>query len=130
MLSKSQISLVASLHQKKTRKQEGLFIAEGEKIVEELLDSSLVVQKIFATESFLEKLDMKRKKKSSIEWAEVTESELKSISSLTTPNKVLALAEIPSYLPDEEKLKTSLSLMLDDINDPGNLGTIIRIADW
>ncbi len=130
MLSKSQISLVVSLHQKKFRKQEGLFVAEGEKIVEELLASSWTVKKIFATESFLQKTDLKKKKKSSIKWVEVSENELKKISSLATPNKVLALVEMPVDRLEEEKIKNSLSLVLDDISDPGNLGTILRIADW
>lgn len=128
MLSKSQISLVASLQQKKFRKEEGLFVAEGEKIVGDLLSSSFEVKKIFATETFIQKQDWR--KNSSIEWIEVSEPELNKISSLTTPNQVLALATIPSYELNQDSFKTSLSLMLDDISDPGNLGTIIRIAHW
>jgi TrmH family RNA methyltransferase len=127
MLSKNQISFINSLHQKKFRKQEGLFIAEGEKVVDDLLASSFVVKTIVASDSFIEKHHRKNK---STEWVEATENELKKISSLTTPNQVLAVAEIPSYEIDKKEIADSLSLVLDDISDPGNLGTIIRIADW
>ena len=130
MLSKSQISLVASLHQKKIRKQEGLFIAEGEKIVEELLASSCTIKKIFATEAFFKKHQGRKKNKSVAEWIEVSEKELEKISLLTTPNKVLVLGVIPEYKLEVEDFRKSLSLVLDDISDPGNLGTIIRVADW
>ena len=128
MLSKSQISLVKSLHQKKFRKEEGLFVAEGEKIVTELLASSLDVKKVFALDSFIQQ--QVAKKKSAVEWIEVSEAELKKISSLAAPNKALALAVIPAYRLDTDAIKNSISLILDDISDPGNLGTIIRIADW
>ena len=128
MLSKNQISFIHSLHQKKFRKQEGLFIAEGEKIVDDLLASGFTVKNVFATESFIEK--QKSKKKNTSEWIAVTENELKKISSLTTPNQALGIVEIPSYKIDEREISNSLSLVLDDISDPGNLGTIIRIADW
>lgn len=130
MLSKSQISFVASLQQKKIRKQEGLFIAEGEKVVEELLASSWPVRKIYATEAFFDKYRHNKEKETVTEWMEVSETELKKISLLTTPNKALALAVIPDYHLEKEDFSKSLSLVLDDISDPGNLGTIIRIADW
>ncbi len=129
MLSKNQISFINSLQQKKFRKEEGVFIAEGEKIVTDLLASSFVAKNIFATDLFFESHYQKWRSKQA-EWVEVTEKELNKISSLTTPNKVLAIAEIPSYDLKETEIKDSLSLVLDDINDPGNLGTIIRIADW
>jgi TrmH family RNA methyltransferase len=129
MLSKSQISFINSLHQKKFRKEHQLFIAEGEKVVAELLSSSFKVKRIFCTPPFIQKYE-NRKKDNSTEWTVVTEDELKKISALTTPNEVVAVAEIPSYQMDESELKNSLSFVLDDVNDPGNLGTIIRIADW
>ena len=125
MLSKNQISFIQSLNQKKIRKEEGLFIAEGEKIVNDLLESSFTVKKIFAVKDFSPK-----KRNRNGEWIEVTEAELKKISSLTNPNKVLAIAEIPSLEINIEEMNESLNIVLDDISDPGNLGTMIRIADW
>jgi len=129
MLSKSQISFVTSLQQKKFRKQEQVFIAEGEKVIIDLLASSFVTQKIFATEFYFEKY-RHLKIPSSTECITVTETELKKISALTTPNEVLAVVEIPSYIVQESELKNSLTVVLDNISDPGNFGTIIRIADW
>lgn len=129
MLSKSQISFVRSLHQKKFRREENLFIAEGVKVVSDLLSSKFEIKKVFATESFF-KNHYSKKIHSAIEWIEVAEAELKKISSLTTPNEVLAIATIPLVDIDESEIKDSLNLVLDDISDPGNLGTIIRIADW
>jgi len=130
MLSKNQISQVVALHQKKFRKAENMFIAEGEKVVTDLLQSSFDVKKIFATSSFIERYHKRFQKKSVSEWVEVTESELNKISSLNTPNQVVALAAIPSYQFDKSSIQNKLNLVLDDISDPGNLGTIIRIADW
>jgi TrmH family RNA methyltransferase len=130
MLSKNQISFINSLQQKKFRKQEGLFIAEGEKIVDDLLASSFVIKKIIATSSYIDKYSKRSISSSTEEWIEVSDAELKKISTLTTPNKVFAVAEIPSYAPDEKEISQSLSLVLDCISDPGNLGTIIRVADW
>ena len=127
MLSKGQISFINSLQQKKFRKLEGLFIAEGEKIVDDLLASSFIIKTIVATEPFIEEHHRKNK---SAEWIEVTENELQKISSLTTSNKALAVVRIPPYQIDENEIADSLSLVLDGISDPGNLGTIIRIADW
>lgn len=102
-----------------------MFVAEGEKVVDDLLNSSFTVKKVFGTASFIE-----NRRESSIEWIEVTEAELRKISTLTTPNQVLAVTEIPSYSLDENEIQTSLSLVLDDVSDPGNLGTVIRLADW
>ena len=129
MISKSQISFITSLQQKKFRKLEQLFVAEGEKVVLDLFASALIVKKIFATDSFfLKHQDLKID--SASETFTVTETELKKISSLIAPNEVLVTAEIPVYNIAENELVNSLSLVLDDISDPGNLGTIIRIADW
>jgi TrmH family RNA methyltransferase len=92
-----------------------------------LLASSFPIKTIVATDSFIERHHRRNK---SADWIAETENELKKISSLTTPNKALAVAEIPVYEIDENEIGNSLSLVLDDISDPGNLGTIIRIADW
>ncbi len=126
MLSKSQISFINSLKQKKYREEHQLFIAEGAKIVPELLNSSIVVKQVYATSDFLRNNVIP----STVERFEIKENELERISSLTKANEVLAVCETPNYFLDSESLKGKLTLVLDDIKDPGNLGTIIRIADW
>jgi RNA methyltransferase, TrmH family len=141
MLSKNQVKLISSLGAKKFRAEHGLFIAEGVKIVEELLRSSINVKQVFATGDWIAGYSslptahlpagaQPAHRQAGSQLIEVSESELAKISQLTTPNQVLAVAEIPSYELDIEKLEGKLTLVLDDIRDPGNLGTIIRIADW
>ena len=119
-ISKNQIKIITSLSQKKYRIQHQLFIAEGVKVVNELLNSSLELEAIFATDDF--KCDNFLDKKTTI-----SESELQKISQLKTPNNVLALFKIP---PKKSFKKIGLTVVLDAINDPGNLGTIIRLCDW
>lgn len=118
-LSKNQLKLITSLKQKKYRQKHKLFVVEGVKTVNEFLNSDFVLNQLFFTGD----IDF-----SSVENSiEIAEVELQKISSLKTPNKVLALFEIPN----EEAFKTSgLIVVLDAINDPGNLGTIIRLCDW
>ncbi len=124
MLSKNELKYIQSLCQKKQRQAEGLFIAEGTKLVAELVKSHYSVKKIYGL----------------AEWADanatlsqdiqvVTEAELEKISLLQSPNQVLAIVEqLPqTVIPKENHLFT---LVADGIQDPGNLGTIIRIADW
>jgi RNA methyltransferase, TrmH family len=125
MLSKSQISFINSLKQKKYREENQLFIAEGAKIVPELLNSSIIVKQVYATSEFLRNNVIP----SAVERFEIKENELERISSLTKANEVLAVCETPNYVLDNA-LTGNLTLVLDDIKDPGNLGTIIRIADW
>ena len=126
MLSKSQIQVIKSLKLKKFREEHQLFIAEGRKLVNELITSTIKVRQIYATSDFFRttKID------ASIERFEIKESELERISSLTSPNEVLAVCEIPTCQLNMDSLKDKLTLVLEDIKDPGNLGTIIRIADW
>ncbi|MCW3085211.1 MAG: hypothetical protein JWP12_2577 [Bacteroidetes bacterium] len=126
MLSKNQIKFVNSLKQKKYREEHQLFIAEGAKIVPELLNSRIVVKQVFATSEFLRAHQIGK----DTERFEIKEAELERISTLMTANEALALCEIPVYTLDPEAMKNELTLVLDDIKDPGNLGTIIRIADW
>lgn len=126
MLSKSQISFINSLKQKKYREEHQLFIAEGAKIVPELLNSAIVVKQVYATSDFLRNNVIP----ATVERFEIKENELERISSLTKANEVLAVCETPTYELNPESLKGKLTLVLDDIKDPGNLGTIIRIADW
>ncbi|WP_439128311.1 TrmH family RNA methyltransferase [Polaribacter sp.] len=119
-ISKNQLKLITSLSQKKYRQKHQLFIAEGIKVVNELLNSNFTVHTLFCTEDF-ETLQPEDK------ITRISESELKKISLLKTPNKVLALFEIP----EEKSIENSgLIIALDTINDPGNLGTIIRLCDW
>jgi len=125
MLSKSQIKFINALSLKKNREKEGLFIAEGEKMVEELLNSPIKIRQIFSSRNFQHSIFSNH-----IEIIRITEAELKKISSLSTPNHVLALCEVPTYTLEPALLKGKLVLVLDALQDPGNLGTIIRIADW
>ncbi len=126
MLLKKQLQFVNSLKQKKNREAQQLFIAEGTKVVTELLNSSVVIKQLFATFEFLKDNEINR----NVNCFEINASELERISSLTTPNEVLAVCEIPDYNFVASELENKLTLMLDDIKDPGNLGTIIRIAHW
>jgi TrmH family RNA methyltransferase len=126
MLSKNQIKFVSSLKQKKFRDENNLFIAEGTKIVLELIDSNIKVTQLYAAPEFLRSHPIEKK----IEQFEAKAAELERISALKTANDVLAVCEIPTSKLDINSLKDKLTLVLDDIKDPGNLGTIIRIADW
>ena len=118
ILSNNHQKLITSLSQKKYRQKHQLFIAEGVKVVRELLESSFELEIIFSTESEFSSLDC---------FIQVSDQELKKVSSLKTPNKVLALFKIPL----QKKVNSSgLIVVLDTINDPGNLGTIIRLCDW
>jgi TrmH family RNA methyltransferase len=127
MLGKSQAKYIQSLGQKKVRDEAGLFIAEGPKIVSEILTMAKdeVVQ-LFALEEWI---TQNVKACAGIDTIPVSEIELGKISQMTTPNKVLATVRKPGHEPTLSA-KGTVSLVLDTIQDPGNLGTIIRIADW
>lgn len=127
-ISSKQIKQFIALKQKKIREKEQLFVAEGEKIVPELLTSKLEIIAIVAVKEWLN-ANYKRIP-NSIEVLESGNDELMRISSMKTPNKVLAIARIPETDLNTTELNSKLSLVLDTIQDPGNLGTIIRIADW
>lgn len=126
MITNNQIKFIRSLEQKKIRIDQGLFIAEGKKIVNEILNSSLKIRSLFATRDF-NSLTIKG---SEFENYEIDEKELERISFLSAPNEVLCVVEIPNHEIVFSELKQKLSLFLDNIKDPGNLGNIIRIADW
>ncbi|WP_435414470.1 TrmH family RNA methyltransferase [Polaribacter aestuariivivens] len=119
-ISKNQLKLITSLSQKKYRQKHNLFIAEGVKVVNELLNSSFEVATIFCVDDF--EINLTEEK-----IVRILDTDLKKISNLKTPNKVLGIFKIP----EEKKLnKTGFTIALDAVNDPGNLGTIIRLCDW
>ena len=128
MLSKSQIGFIKSLHQKKYRKENGIFIIEGIKSLMEFFSSKYQIQSIYYLpqyQSLLPKLP------SNIKLFEVNNAELEKISTLQAPQGILALIAIPANEEvDPKNLKHSFSLVLDGVQDPGNMGTIIRTADW
>lgn len=134
MISKSLIQLIRSLKYKKFRELNRLFIAEGEKIINDLITASDDISSVFEIHSILAITGWSDNNKllpgKGYDFYKITEDELKRISLLTTPNKVLALVKIPDYSSEENFAENNLSLVLDDIQDPGNLGTIIRIAHW
>ncbi len=130
MVSKNKTKLIKSLHQKKYRKKTGMFLVEGAKSVLELLQSHINVTTVVVTEVFLkEHGNMLNRKHPETEVLVASEQEISALGVFKTNNAALAVAEIPkseafSLQPQE------YILALDDISDPGNLGTIIRIADW
>ncbi|UAY53289.1 TrmH family RNA methyltransferase [Ferruginibacter albus] len=127
MFSKSHIKYIQSLHHKKFRDEEGVFIAEGEKIVKELLSSNLHCKEIVALPEWF---NANEKLVSTVTAVlhEVKDFELEKISALSTANQVLAIFE--KKVVEAVTLTGKITLVLDDIQDPGNMGTIIRIADW
>jgi len=120
MLSKNQIKLITSLQQKKFRQINKLFLAEGVKVIQELLQSNFELEHLYETESLFETIKISQKTR-------ISEADLKKISCLSTPNNCLALFKIPDQKPTSNK---GLIVALDDVRDPGNLGTIIRLCDW
>ncbi|WP_374164660.1 TrmH family RNA methyltransferase [Arcticibacter sp. MXS-1] len=128
MLSKSQISFVNALHQKKYRKEHALFIAEGSKSITEFLASDYSVDTVFYTPDALPNLSKLSQK---VKQLEISASELKKISALQAPQDALALVRIPERTNlNVESFKKKFTIMLDGVQDPGNMGTIIRTADW
>lgn len=125
MASRATISFLRSLHQKKFRQQENAFLVEGPRLVEEALNSKYQVQKIFSTAQWLAPTGLLLP-----ETETLTQKELEQVSALHTPNKVIAVVGIPDHKPLTEVPSSGLHLMIDQVSDPGNLGTILRIADW
>ncbi|MDG1793473.1 MAG: RNA methyltransferase [Flavobacteriaceae bacterium] len=119
MLTKSQIKLISSLKQKKFRIQHQLFVVEGVKVVQEFLNSDYELVEIFAVDDHFSQYKQKLTR--------VNAKELSKISGFNTPNKVVATFKIPRPKPINW---SALVVALDAVNDPGNLGTIIRLCDW
>ena len=120
MISKNQIKLISGLQQKKQRFANQLFFAEGVKVIQELLQSNFELEHLYTTQNDFEKVEFSKR-------TSITEQELKKISALSTPNSCLAVFKIPDENPI---IDSGLILALDDIRDPGNLGTILRLCDW
>ena len=119
MLSKSEIKLIPSLKQKKYRLQHQLFVAEGKKTILELLNSKLKLHQLYTTTLEFDALDALQ--------TTITPKELDKISFLKTPNIALGVFKIPKPQPIDF---SKLIVALDNVRDPGNLGTIIRLCDW
>jgi TrmH family RNA methyltransferase len=131
MLSKSKIHTIHALRRKKRRDERGLFIAEGDKIVREILQSPNAVQMdaIFALSTWAQEANALLKKYTPF-LTIVSESELKQISGLSEPNQVLVIAHKRIPHLSDDVIKQKFTLYLDGIQDPGNMGAILRIADW
>lgn len=125
MLTKNKIKFVQALKEKKGRVENGLFVAEGNKMVGELL-AAMPCALLLATSEYLRQHALPKVG----ELIEVTDDELSRASFMKTPQQVLGVFEIPNFHDVEVDWHSHLTLVLDGIQDPGNLGTIIRLADW
>ncbi|MEG1700386.1 MAG: RNA methyltransferase [Alistipes sp.] len=119
-MTKAEIQLVRSLADKRSRIEHGLFVAEGEKLIGELRASQFAVRKIFALEEVFAGANVEV----------VAPRDMERLTLLKTACNSLAIVEIPHYKLDMQSLAGRLTLALDDIQNPGNMGTIIRLADW
>lgn len=130
MLVKSQVKYIQSLSQKKVRDEEGLFVAEGPKIINDLLHAgNLFLHQLFATEAWLQENSATAGLIDSRQVIQVNDKEMERLSFLKTPHEVLAVFRKPVF-KGPLKWEGRWTLLLDTIQDPGNLGTIIRSADW
>ncbi|MFH6965553.1 TrmH family RNA methyltransferase [Flavobacterium sp. FlaQc-28] len=120
MVAKNQIKLISGLHQKKQRFVNQLFFAEGVKVIQELLQSNFELEHLYTTLNDFQEVQTSKR-------TLINDQELKKISALTTPNSCLAVFKMPV---ENEINNNGLILALDDIRDPGNLGTILRLCDW
>lgn len=119
MLTKKEIKQLRQLQLKKNRKQDGLYLAEGVKLVEELLLSQHKIRAVYCINDLVHQFP---------QGVVIKPDEMKQISTMTTPPGVIAVVEIPK--PSKLNLSAGWTLALNDINDPGNLGTMLRTADW
>ncbi len=119
-MTKAEIQLIRALANKRGRTEHGLFVAEGEKLIDELRASHMRVHKIFALEGLFEGPEVEI----------VSPHDMERLSLLKTASNSLALVEIPRYDLTKARVAEGLTLALDDVQNPGNVGTIIRLADW
>ncbi|MFI3318616.1 MAG: RNA methyltransferase [Rikenellaceae bacterium] len=119
-MTKAEIQLIKSLADKRARDEQGLFIAEGEKLIAEIAASGLTIRKLYTLEKSLQRMEREI----------VSPKEMERISQLKSASSALAIVEIPQHNLDIASLKGKLTLVLDGVQNPGNLGTIIRLADW
>ncbi|WP_426431315.1 TrmH family RNA methyltransferase [Winogradskyella sp. HB-48] len=119
MVTKQEIKLIKSLNQKKYRQQLGLFTVEGVKGIVEFLNSDFKLNRLYTTEQIFDAPENQT--------IEISKNDLDKITSLKNPNTALAVFEIPKSVEADKK---GLIVVLDDVRDPGNLGTIIRLCDW
>ena len=126
MLTNNKIKLIKSLDKKRERIESGCFVVEGEKMVRELLMSRFETIEVFAVQQYIDELPANLKRKAEI--SAISERDLERISFLKTPNKAVALAKLPEKRTPADL--RGLSIALDNVQDPGNLGTIVRTAAW
>ncbi len=121
MMTKNEISLIRSLTDRRAREETGLFIAEGRKLAGDLLAGGMRIRKLYYTQG--DPLP-------GVDCEPVSSREIGRLSRLRTPSSLVALVELPGYQLSLPALKDDLVLALDGVQDPGNLGTIVRTADW
>ncbi|MDR0983073.1 MAG: RNA methyltransferase [Culturomica sp.] len=127
MITKPITKLIQNLEKKKFREKYNLFKIEGDKLVKELMISKLKINHIYG---YTEWLDANHDLLGNFKYTEISEKEMKAVSNFTSTPEVIALAYIPEYQPDFDEIYSTLSIVLNGIQDPGNLGTILRVADW
>lgn len=120
MVTKNQIKHITALQQKKYRQSEGLFIAEGQKVINELLHSQFKLQHLYFTDAIFPTINEDQK-------TQISDEQLKKISALTSQNNCLAVFAMQDQKPANI---SGIVVALDNIRDPGNMGTIIRLCDW
>lgn len=119
-MTKAEIQFIRSLADKRTRDTEHLFVAEGIKLVDEIINSQLRIRNIYTTRDDVAGKDVVR----------IEKREMERISQLNTASDILAVVEQPHYSLELNNLRSRLTLALDGVQNPGNMGTIVRLADW
>ncbi|NQU33189.1 MAG: RNA methyltransferase [Bacteroidetes bacterium] len=127
MLSKSKIKLINQLKLKKYRQLNNMFFVEGTKGTQDFLTSNIPLVELFATQEWVDKHNINR---TGVSATIISKKEIKKVSALSTPSDVLAIFELPKTKLLKSIDSENLCIALDNISDPGNLGTIIRTADW
>jgi RNA methyltransferase, TrmH family len=129
MVSRHKVNFIISLQKKKVRDKEKLYVIEGDKLVKEFLMAGVQVKTLIAKTEFLNSIPVFQKERIG-EILPASYDDLKKISTLKTPHNALAIIEMPEIKMDPDNLRKGLSVALDFVQDPGNLGTIIRAAAW